>query len=275
MNLDISFSLIGCLTKAKEPRLPYYLSQSKEPNLPYYLSKSKEPCLPYYLPKEPSLLYYLSQSKEPSLPYYSPQSKEHSLPNYLPQSKEPSLPYYLSKSKEPRLPYYLPKSKEPSLPYYLPQSKCYIITEWFFYINNFSLIIFYHSVWLGFELFGSSCRCTHIEYSSRLQAEDMTITDVMIKTLFRNETGVWMTSCPGAMGWEFGHFEKEVSWDSTLDQSSWGWLWKISETVGLSAIGTDSWSWSLTIEFCRSLPTDILGAPGCAARLLGQIVQSA
>ena len=24
-----------------------------------------------------------------------------------------------------------------------------------FYINHFSLIIFYHSVWLGFELFGS------------------------------------------------------------------------------------------------------------------------
>ena len=34
-------------------------------------------------------------------------------------------------------------------------SKCYIITEWFFYINHFSLIIFYYSVWLGFELFGS------------------------------------------------------------------------------------------------------------------------
>ena len=32
---------------------------------------------------------------------------------------------------------------------------CYIVTEWFFYINHFSLIIFYHSVWWGFELFGS------------------------------------------------------------------------------------------------------------------------
>ena len=30
----------------------------------------------------------------------------------------------------------------------------YIIKEWFFYINHFSLIIFYHSVWLVFELFG-------------------------------------------------------------------------------------------------------------------------
>ena len=38
--------------------------------------------------------------------------------------------------------------------------ECNIITEWFFfYINHFSLIIFYHSVWLGFELFGSKFRC--------------------------------------------------------------------------------------------------------------------
>ena len=58
---------------------------------------------------------------------------------------------------------------------------CYIITEWFFYINHFSLIMFYHSVWLGFELFGSECRCTHIEYSSRSHAEDMTTTNVIIK----------------------------------------------------------------------------------------------
>ena len=34
-------------------------------------------------------------------------------------------------------------------------STCYIITELFFYINHFLLIIFYHSVWLGFELSGS------------------------------------------------------------------------------------------------------------------------
>ena len=31
---------------------------------------------------------------------------------------------------------------------------CYIIKEWFLYINHSSLIIFYHSVWLGFGLFG-------------------------------------------------------------------------------------------------------------------------
>ena len=38
----------------------------------------------------------------------------------------------------------------------------------------FSLVISYHSVWLGFELFDSKCR-----YS---RAEDLTITNVIIKT---------------------------------------------------------------------------------------------
>ena len=33
-------------------------------------------------------------------------------------------------------------------------------------------------------------------------------------------TGVWITSCPEAMGWEFGDFEKDVRWDPTLGQSS-------------------------------------------------------
>ena len=29
-----------------------------------------------------------------------------------------------------------------------------------------------------------------------------------------------MTSCPEAMGWEFGDFEKDVSWDSALGRAS-------------------------------------------------------
>ena len=29
-----------------------------------------------------------------------------------------------------------------------------------------------------------------------------------------------MTSCPEAMGWEFGDFEKDVSWDPTLGQAN-------------------------------------------------------
>ena len=41
-----------------------------------------------------------------------------------------------------------------------------------FYINHFSLIIFYHSVWYGFELFGSKFRCTVIGYSFMLARKE-------------------------------------------------------------------------------------------------------
>ena len=61
---------------------------------------------------------------------------------------------------------------------------------------------------------------THIGYSSRWRAEDMTIPNVIIKTPDRKRTGVWMTSCPEVMAREFGDFEKEVSWDPTLGRAS-------------------------------------------------------
>ena len=54
-------------------------------------------------------------------------------------------------------------------------SNCYVIKEWFFYINHFPLIIFYHSVWLCFEPFGSQSRCIVNWCSLRLRAKDMTI----------------------------------------------------------------------------------------------------
>ena len=44
------------------------------------------------------------------------------------------------------------------------------------------------------------------------------------------EAGVWMTSWPEAMGWEFGDFEKDVSWVSTVGYSSW-----------VSAVDQSSW----------------------------------
>ena len=45
-----------------------------------------------------------------------------------------------------------------------------------------------------------------------------------------NGTEVWTTSRPEAMGWEFGDFEKDVSWVFTVDQMSW-----------VSAVGQSSW----------------------------------
>ena len=110
--------------------------------------------------------------------------------------------------------------------------KCYIITEWFFYINLFSLIIFYHSVWLGFELFGivqvQVQVLAHIEYSSRSRAEDMTITNVIIKTPDRKWNWVVNDVMPRSDGLRIWWFQKRVSWDLTLGQAvqlGGGWLW--------------------------------------------------
>ena len=103
-------------------------------------------------------------------------------------------------------------------------------------------------------------------------------------------TGVWMTSCPEAMGWEFGYFEKHVSW--VLDSSRVGSLLgaspvefycrpvELGTRLGSVQLGVDfghveSWSWvktmvlrswSLSMELCRSLPTEILKTTRCGER---------
>ena len=59
-----------------------------------------------------------------------------------------------------------------------------------------------------------------------------------------------MTSCPEAMGWEFGDFEKDVSWDSTMgranpaggltvDDVGDSWFVCLNQTVDVEV-----WSWS-------------------------------
>ena len=55
-----------------------------------------------------------------------------------------------------------------------------------FYINHFSLIIFYHSVWLGFGLFGLRVHMHSIGYSLRTRAKD----NCHIKTQIGNDAGV-------------------------------------------------------------------------------------
>ena len=57
-----------------------------------------------------------------------------------------------------------------------------MIKECFFFLNfnPFSLIIFYHSVWLGFDIFGLRVQGHSIGYSLRYRAKDITITIVII-----------------------------------------------------------------------------------------------
>ena len=62
----------------------------------------------------------------------------------------------------------------------------------------------------------------------------MTITNIIIKT--PDWTGVWMTSCPEAMGWEFGDF-----WKKQLVEI---WLWagpvQLGGGVTVGDVGTVS-----------------------------------
>ena len=71
-------------------------------------------------------------------------------------------------------------------------------------------------------------------------------------------TGVWMTSYPEAMGWEFlVIFQKAVRWDLSLGEASWD-----------SNPGEANWFLSL------GEPSPV-GATGCAAHSLGRMEQSA
>ena len=131
-------------------------------------------------------------------------------------------------------------------------------------LYNFGIIFLIHQSFfvnyiLSFGLVGpwtirlSAGAGAHIEYSSRSCAEYMTITNVMMKTPGGNETGVWMTSCPEAMGWEFLVIsEKDVSWDLTLGEASpaggygmhvcWDVSWEFDSGPGSPAGG---WLWAM------------------------------
>ena len=58
-----------------------------------------------------------------------------------------------------------------------------------------------------------------------------------------NKAGVWMTSCPEAMSWEFGYFEKHVSW--VLDCRRVGLGFTVGQVSWLS--NGDKSSWKLTL----------------------------
>ena len=109
----------------------------------------------------------------------------------------------------------------------LPESNtcnflCYIIKEWLFYFNHFSLIIFYHSVWLGFELFGLRVQVCSQLVQFTLTCKGYDNHHCYNKPQTGNRTGAWMISCPDEMGWEFGRFWKRFSWGQTMVLRSWG-----------------------------------------------------
>ena len=89
-------------------------------------------------------------------------------------------------------------------------SICYIIKEWFFYFNYFSLIIFYYSVWLGFKLFGLRVQMCSQLVQFTLTCKGYNNHHCHNKPQTENGAGVWTTSCLEEMGWEFGRFWKKI-----------------------------------------------------------------
>ena len=84
-----------------------------------------------------------------------------------------------------------------------------------------------------------------------------------------------MTSCLEAMGWEFGYFEKHVSWVLDCRRVELV-VYREPVQLGVDFGHVESWiwaktmvlrSWILTMEFCRSLPKEILRTTRCAERL--------
>ena len=69
----------------------------------------------------------------------------------------------------------------------------------FFYINHFSLIIFYHSVWLGFELLSHLVQVHSLRCSFTFARKGYDNRHCQNKAQTGNEAGAWMTSCPEEM----------------------------------------------------------------------------
>ena len=104
------------------------------------------------------------------------------------------------------------------------QYSCYIIKEWFFYINHFSLIIFYHSVWSGFELFGLTVQVYSqlVQFYARAQriwqsplSQWTPRQEIGLECGWRHAGKRW--------SWEFEDFEKESveGWHWTIQADSW------------------------------------------------------
>ena len=135
--------------------------------------------------------------------------------------------------------------------------KCYVIKEWFFYINHFSLIIFYHLVWWGFEPFGCQSRCIVNWCSLCSREKDMTIPICHNKPQTGNESGVWMTSCPEEMVLRIWGFWKEsVGFWPLKDVVG---FWPLKEELGFRPLRH-------AVEFFGSLPTVILNITRCTAQ---------
>ena len=132
-----------------------------------------------------------------------------------------------------------------------------------FYFNHFSLIIFYHSVWLGFELFGLRVQvCSQlVQFTLAPKGYDNYHCHNKPQTV--NRAGVWMTPCPEQMGWEFGRFWKRFSWVPTMVLRNWGPTMVLRSWVPTMVLR----SWGLTMVLRSWVPTMLLRSWGLTMEL--------
>ena len=130
-----------------------------------------------------------------------------------------------------------------------------IIKEWFFYINHFSLIIFYHLVWLGFELFRLRVHVhSHwVQFYTRTQRIWQS-PFVIINPQTGNGAGVWMTSCPEEMVLRIWGF-----WKEPVEIRPLRW------ELGIRPLRVGFRPLKDVVGFFGSLPTEILNITRCDA----------
>ena len=159
-----------------------------------------------------------------------------------------------------------------------------------FYINYFSLIIFYHSVWLGFQLFGLVQVHRHwVQFTLERRGYDN------YNCHNKPQIGNGL-ECERHRAWKrwvdnLGILKKHVSWELDCRRVElvvyWGaspvefysWPIELGTRLGPVKLGVhfgqvESWIWvktmvliSLTTVFCRSLPKEILKTTRCAVCL--------
>ena len=127
---------------------------------------------------------------------------------------------------------------------------CYIIKE-FFFINHFSIIILYHSVWLGFELFGL-----------RVQVYSQFVQFMLDRKGYDNHHCHYEPQIESELECEWRHARKRWSWeDEDLEKESVeGWHWTMELSVGDLAIESKSWVFRISAgrdELRSKTPRDV------------------
>ena len=134
-------------------------------------------------------------------------------------------------------------------------NNCYIIKEWFFNFNHFSLIIFYHSVWLGIELFGLSVQVCSQLVLFTLARKGYDNHHCHNTHLTRQEMGLECRWHHAQKRWaeNLEDFEKDSvevrpwSWEVEVRP----WCWEVGVRPWCWEVGVRPCSWGVDIGPCR------------------------